>query len=231
MKNNKNIKHLIVISLVSFISLAFVKNVTDLTPNLTNNNNNFKGVDISHYNKVYDWDEVKTNSKFVIIKSTEGGKFIDPKFSSNWKNAKKNGIIRGAYHFFSPKISAEKQFLNFKNTVKLLPGDLPPILDVELKEIDMNEVNKWLKLAEEYYGVKPIIYSDYFIFKVFMDGKVDNYKLWIHINEKYHVKPSFNNYDCIMWQYSHTGKIPGIKGDVDLNEYLSDSSSFYSLLK
>ena len=36
-------------------------------------------------------------------------------------------------------------------------GDLPPILDVELKNSNINEVNKWLKLAENYYGVKPIV--------------------------------------------------------------------------
>ena len=114
-------------------------------------------------------------------------------------------------------------FTTEMDTESLDIKDLPPILDVELKEIDMNEVNKWCELAEKHYGVKLIIYSDYLVFKFFMDGKVNNYKLWIHIDEKYSVKPSFNNYDCIMWQYSHTGRVDGIQGDVDLNTFLGDS--------
>ena len=33
--------------------------------------------------------------------------------------------------------------------------------------IDMNEVNEWLRLAEEHYKVEPILYSDYITFKNF----------------------------------------------------------------
>ena len=215
---------------LSLVFLILVSNVVDLKPTLINNKH-INGIDISHYNKVTDWKKIKKSNQFVIIKSTEGSKFVDNKFKTNWNNAKNHGITRGAYHFFNPNVPAIQQFNNFKRNVTLSSGDLPPILDVELKEIDMNEVNKWCELAEKHYGVKPIIYSDYLVFKFFMDGKVNNYKLWIHIDEKYSVKPSFNNYDCIMWQYSHTGRVDGIQGDVDLNTFLGDSLSFEKLKK
>lgn len=213
----------IVLFLIIIISYVTISNIVDLKPNLNLSNKKnltIKGIDISHHNVISDWNKIDTNIKFVFIKSTEGKSFKDPKFDSNWKNAKKHGFIRGAYHFFSPNISAEEQFLNFKNNVKLSKGDLPPVVDVEVRDIDMNEVNKWIKLVEDHYGIKPIIYSDYLYFKVLMDNKVDNCKLWIHIDEKYHLSPSFNNYDCVIWQYSHTGNVDGIDGEVDLNHFI-----------
>jgi lysozyme len=218
-----------IIGSVLLLLMVLVYNLIDLTPS---SKYDFKicGIDISHHNKVYNWKQVKKHAKFCIIKSTEGKSFNDPMFKSNWKNCKKNNIIRGAYHFFSPGVSANKQFENFKNSVKLTTNDLPPILDVELKKCDIDEVNKWLKLAEDYYGVKPIVYTDYFFFKIFMEGKLNDYPLWLHINKKYKVKPSFNNYNCIFWQYNQKGKIKGIKGDVDLDTFLGDSESFNNLL-
>lgn len=190
-----------------------------------------RGIDISHHNQIYNWQGIKSNSKFCIIKATEGSTFRDPKFNTNWVNSKNHKITRGAYHFFKPGISAKKQFENFKNKVKLEKGDLPPVLDVELKEADMNQVNEWLRLAENHYGVKPIVYSDYLFFKIFMDGKLNNsYPLWLHLKDDYGFKPSFNNYDCIIWQYDQKGKMQGIKGDVDLNTFLGDSESFKNIL-
>ena len=164
------------------------------------------------------------------MKATEGSKFSDGKFNSYWVKSKQNGMTRGAYHFFSPYVSAEKQFENFKRHVKLEKNDLPPILDVELKNCNIDEVNKWLKLAENYYGVKPIVYSDYFFFKLLMERKLDNYPLWLHINKKFDVKPSFNNFDCVIWQYNQYGKINGINGNVDLNTFLGNSEDFKNLL-
>jgi lysozyme len=91
----------------------------------------------------------------------------------------KNKLVRGAYHYFAPNISAEKQFENFRKQVKLVTNDLPPILDIEEKEVDMNEANKWLQLAENYYGVKPIVYSSYFFYLIFMKGRINQYQLWL----------------------------------------------------
>tara|TARA_R110002126_G_scaffold291771_1_gene457527 strand:+ start:6450 stop:7121 length:672 start_codon:yes stop_codon:yes gene_type:complete len=220
-------KKLTFIFIPLFLLLTY--SIIDLKPNFSVNYK-IKGVDISHWNEVSSWSKLKPNINFVIIKATQGSSYTDPKFNSYWESSKKNNITRGAYHFFQPGISAEKQFSNFKKNVKLSKGDLPPVLDVEDKLADMDEVNKWLELAEKHYGVRPIIYSDYLFFKVFMDGKVKDYKLWLHIDEKYNLQPSFNNHDCNMWQYSHKGKLPGIKGDVDLDYFLDNQSTFKQML-
>src|SRR6185436_12304579 len=62
-----------------------------------------KGLDVSSHQGKIDWKKVaETNHyKFVFIKATEGHDFIDDNFEYNWKNAKENGFLVGAYHFFS----------------------------------------------------------------------------------------------------------------------------------
>jgi lysozyme len=211
------------------ISFFFIKCV-DLKPNLKSKYIH-TGIDISHHNNIENWSKFKNDISFCFIKATQGSNFKDPEFDMYWNQTKKNGIIRGAYCFFQPGVPAEKQFNNFKKHVKLQKGDLPPVLDVELKECDIDEVNKWLKLAENHYKVKPIVYSDYLFFKVFMDGKIDEkYPLWLYINHKFKVVPSFNDYKCIFWQYNQWGRINGIEGDIDMNYFIGDDKSFNDML-
>jgi len=88
------------------------------------------GIDISRYNGKIDWDKLvaegQINKKpisFIYIKATEGKNLKDSKFKSNWRHAKKKGILRGAYHFYRPEVNSEQQFKNFKETVKLEKGD------------------------------------------------------------------------------------------------------------
>lgn len=225
----KSMNKILVIISILVIPVVIARNLIDLSPS-TSSDFKVKGIDISHHNRVYNWNKVGKQNDFCIMKATEGSGFVDGKFNTYWNNTKQSGMYRGAYHFFSPGISAEKQFENFRRHVKLGKNDLPPILDVELKNCNIDEVNKWLKLAENYYGVKPIVYSDYFFFKLFMERKLDNYPLWLHMNKKYSVKPSFNNFDCVIWQYNQYGKINGINGNVDLNTFLGDSEKFKELL-
>jgi lysozyme len=224
-------KKLIIVLSVLLVLVLSGFHFADLNPTITSTSSfEMKGIDISHHNSISNWGSVNNQVGFCVIKATEGSNYKDPMFNSNWKSSKKNNLVRGAYHFFKPGVSGSKQFENFKNTVRLVSGDLPPVLDVELKECDINEVKIFLELAEKQYGVTPIVYSDYLFFKVFLDGKIDTkYPLWIYIDESYSLKPSFNDYNCVLWQYSHTGVVSGVDGDVDLDSFIGDSLSFESL--
>lgn len=222
-------KKLLIFALFTGLLYLLVSSFVDLKPSI-NSDFEIKGIDISHHNRIDDWEKINDHSRFCIIKATEGTSFKDPRFNLYWSESKQNKITRAAYHFFSPGVSAEKQFQNFKSRVTLETGDLPPVLDVERKECDMNEVNKWLELAEAHYKVKPIVYSDYFFFKALMEGKVDSkYPLWLFVDKRYKVRPSFDNYDCLFWQYSQTGKVEGVSGHVDLDMFMGDSVDFENL--
>ena len=97
------------------------------------------GIDISHYQGNINWKMLEQTRQgqfpvqFIFMKATEGGDYSDKRFVANFDSAKAHGFIRGAYHFYNPKTDVNKQADFFINSVKLEPGDLPPVLDIEKK--------------------------------------------------------------------------------------------------
>ena len=197
-----------------------------------------RGIDISRYQGKINWDDVKTEQiggediQFVYIKATEGVSIFDPYFIDNFRQARLNGILRGAYHYFSPSVTGLSQAQHFTKHVKLKIGDLPPVLDVE--EIGnlsiaslQKEVLDWLVYVENYYGVKPIIYSGHnFKKKNLSHPKLRDYPFWI---AHYYKDELDYDGDWLFWQHTDLGDIKGIKGDVDLNIFNGSLSDLKAL--
>lgn len=195
-----------------------------------------RGIDISHHQGKINWDRLHNAMingspvRFVIIKATEGDKYVDENFEQNFTLAKDNGFIRGAYHYLSLSTPARSQAYFFISKVNLEPGDLPPVLDVEHKPKDMSvedfqlEVLTWLHIVENKYQVKPIIYT-YYKFKdtYLSDERFDGYPYWI---AHYYVDKMEYRGDWKFWQHTDAAKLPGINGYVDLDIY---NGSFYDL--
>ena len=183
-------------------------------------------IDISHYQERVNWEKLRNASigdspvSFVFIKATEGEKLFDDNFNRNFANAKRNDIIRGAYHFFIPGISARKQAEFYLSIAQLEPGDLPPVLDIEKKgdltpEQLRREAKTWLDIVEKEYGVKPILYTGY-KFKVdyLNTPEFDAYPYWI---AHYYVEKLAYKGKWTFWQHTDCGKVSGINGFVDCN--------------
>jgi len=168
------------------------------------------------------------NISFVIIKATEGSGHVDSYFYDNWENARANGVIAGAYHFFSFDSSAVTQAEQYISTVGSLSGRMRPIVDVELyadkrtNPPDVEEVRRelgiFLDLIEAEYHIKPIIYASDEVFKNYLSGYFDEYPRWV-TNMFY---PAFvrdgNNW--LIWQYSDSSDVGGFQGTagkIDLN--------------
>ncbi len=202
-----------------------------------------RGIDISHYQQKIDWNVLRNASiqgsplRFVFIKATEGTDRFDPNFNSNFHAARRNGIVRGAYHFFSLGSSASKQAEFFCRMVQLEEGDLPPVLDVEteIEHIAGYDVNKlrsevltWLRIVERHYGVKPILYTGYkFRMRYLSDAAFDDYPFWI---AHYYVDKLAYKGPWAFWQHTDAGRIDGIKGDVDINLFNGSLEDFNRLL-
>lgn len=198
--------------------------------NLTNSNYLF-GIDISHYQGNINWDRLKTSEhpiKYIFIRATMGKNGKDYHFKKNWKKAKTYGYVRGAYHFYRPNENSTLQFENFKSSVKLEKGDFIPVLDVE-KESRFGRDNlregvlNWLNLAEEEYGVKPMIYTGANFYKEILKGYVDDYPIWI---AAYSGEHRLRNINWDFYQFSEEIIIKGIKGKVDGNFF---KGNFYEL--
>ena len=149
------------------------------------------GIDVSHHQDVIDWDKVAgTGVVFAFLKATEASTLVDRQFSFNWKETKKNGIVRGSYHFFRPRSPVEKQISNFLAVQgKLEVGDLPPVLDLEVpdswRSLSLKKriaiVRQWLDAVETALGIRPIIYlSSSFLADVLgRDPFLKDYLLWV----------------------------------------------------
>lgn len=197
------------------------------------------GIDVSRYQQTISWDMVKEMNvhdirlQFAFIKATEGLINIDPFFKRNWKKTKEAGIVRGAYHFFIPTKDGKSQAKNFMDHVQLQSGDLPPVLDVE-QAYGANaaqvrkEIKEWLDAVEDFYHIKPIIYTYLDFYNNYLKGYFDDYPLWVAHYLQPH-QPRINR-DWAFWQHSEQGHVNGIVSKVDFNVFNGDSLSFRALL-
>ena len=154
---------------------------------------------------------------------------IDENFNENFYQTRQYDLVRGAYHYFKPNLSASQQAKFFLKQVHLEEGDLPPVLDIEERgNLNVKQLQKaaltWLKMVEKQYNVPPIIYTNY-KFKVdyLNTPEFNRYPYWI---AHYYVRNLTYKGKWRFWQHTDCGTIEGIKGKVDLNIY---NGSMYDL--
>jgi lysozyme len=201
----------------------------------TNSKKNF-GIDISHYQGTINWEEFNAsahNINYIFIRATMGKDGKDFRFKPNWENSKHNRYLRGAYHYYRPNENSVLQFENFKSVVDLEPGDLPPVLDIEEMSVFGKEnliagILNWLKLAEEYYGIKPIVYTGADFYRTYLQGRIEAYPLWI---AAYSSTKHLNRIDWNFHQFSDRIKVKGINAWVDGNSFNGRMVDLYRLCK
>lgn len=207
---------------------------------LSDNLDKTYGFDISHYQNKEDikWDSLTIGNKtipleFVVMRATMGNRNADKHFDDFWEQAKKQKMIRGAYHFYRADEDPVIQANNFLENVKLESGDLPPILDIE--KIPKRKTNKkliedlkvWCRIVEETYGEKPIIYTYYHYYKDFLKGEFEDYPLWLANYNDVPAPSPDSRWD--FWQFTENGIVHGINTKVDLDIYNGSSWSLKRL--
>jgi lysozyme len=197
------------------------------------------GIDISIFQQTVYWPAIKkmqvkdVKVGFVFIKATEGLLNTDRQFKRNWQKAKEAHIPRGAYHFFLATKDGKAQANNFIKRVKLEPGDLPPVLDIEQlygvpPALMRQRVKTWLQAVEAAYDVKPIIYSSADFYNRYLGKDFDDYPLWVaHYFEQ---KQPRVEREWQFWQHSSIGHMNGITSNVDFNVFNGDSAAFKEML-
>lgn len=190
-----------------------------------------RGIDVSHFQKMIDWDEVaedKLNGvpiRFVFIKATEGKNVNDEYFNRNFSEARKHGILRGAYHLFTSTSSAQEQALHYCNVVGLRDNDLVPVLDVEqLGRSTPRELQEgvldWMNIVENHYGVTPILYTSFKFKNTYLSGEeFKKYPYWI---AHYYIEDLAYQGEWILWQHTDIGHVNGIDEYVDINVFNGD---------
>lgn len=179
----------------------------------------FWGIDLSHHQKVIDWQTLVKKNKpdFIILKTSEGSGIVDVKYPEYSKKSREHKILTGAYHFMSYYSDGTLQAKNFIKNAKLQKGDLYPILDCEYrrhmkpKSWIVKEIKRFCADVKKVYGVNPIIYTDMRFYNTYLKNDFKNYNFWICSLKK---EPQI---DYVFWQYSFTGYVHGI-GPIDNNK-------------
>lgn len=187
------------------------------------------GIDVSYWQGNIDWAKVKAAGKqFAIIRVSDGTGFRDPRFEEYWNGAKAAGLTVGAYQFFRPGQDATAQanlMADKLAAVGYKAGDIPPVIDVEVTDgvsaaNIAARVNVWLKRVQARTGRLPSLYTS----PGFWGGLGNPTPsplpyMWVaHWGVSCPTLPP-------AWgrlrfhQYSATGRISGIAGDVDLDYY------------
>ena len=198
------------------------------------------GVDVSVHQGDIDWEKVRdAGISFAMIRLGyrgygSGKSELDEKFVENVKGAREAGVNAGVY-FFSQAITAreavEEAELVIKN-LKDLDVNYPVVFDWEMISDDSARTDnisvdiltdccvafcETIKNA----GYTPMIYQNKrtSIFKLDLN-RLNDYEFWL---AEYNDTPTYY-YDFDMWQYTSSGRVPGIKGRVDMNISFKDYS-------
>lgn len=184
------------------------------------------GIDVSYHQDAIQWAKVrKAGIRFAFIRVSDGTTVEDPRFDENWAGAKQAHVLRGAYQFFRPEQSPTAQADLLIAAIARDGGELAPVIDVEATGGKSpaqiaGAIKVWVERVRNRLGVEPIIYTSPEFWRDRVGGAdFSSQKLWLahYTAECPRVPAPWKAWT--FWQYSKTGRVPGIKGDVDLDVF------------
>lgn len=191
------------------------------------------GIDVSSHQGEIDWAAVAGDGiDFAMLRVgnrgyTQGGLNADGRFEANLTGARENGLKVGAY-FFSQAVSVEEALEEAEFVLSVLDGrelELPVVFDWE--QIVEEEARTdgadsatvtacaiaFCRRLEE-AGYQSAFYCNGMLGYLQYDlAQLQHLDAWY---AEYSAWPSFA-YAFALWQYSKTGSVDGVAGNVDLN--------------
>ena len=193
----------------------------------------YTGVDVSSHQGAIDWSAVAGDGiDFAILRIgnrgySQGALSLDEQFEANYDGATENGLKTGVY-FFSQAVSVEEAQAEAAFVLAALNGrqlDLPVVFDWETIDTDdarTDGVDSQTATAcclafcgaIQEAGYDAAFYCNGMLGYLQYDlSQLQKLDAWY---AEYSDFPGFA-YAFRLWQYSKTGTVAGISGDVDLN--------------
>ena len=191
------------------------------------------GIDVSKYQGTIDWEKVKAAGvEYAIIRlgyrgMNEGTLELDPYYFTNIKKANEAGVKVGVYFFSQAKNTeeAEKEAEFVLENIKKYDVTYPVVFDTEEVTTYAARANGLTRAERtdcciafcekiKEAGYTPMIYANtrYMIMGLELE-RLNAYDKWFAYYGTNYTFP----YEFTMFQYSDSGRIPGIDGDVDLD--------------
>lgn len=194
------------------------------------------GIDVSKFQGNIDWEQVKNAGiSYVMLRiglrGYGSGKLVmDDRFYENLRGAKEQGLKTGVY-FFSAAISEEEAREEAAFVLQAIEGqemEMPIVFDTEpilydtartdeLTGKQLTKITAAFCDAVQAAGYQPMVYANAKrLTTVLYLEELTAYPLWL---ADYRMQPDFP-YAFTMWQFTESGKVPGIEGAVDIDLYL-----------
>ena len=196
-----------------------------------------KGIDVSKHNGTIDWAKVKgAGIQFAMIRAGYGMNNIDDKAKRNLSECNRLGIPCGVYWFSYAcnESQAKKEAQKCLEVIKPYKLDYPVAFDFEYDSVTYaakmgTKMTKELASKITHAFCREIEAAGYYVLNYsnadylsrFFDSSVRSaYDLWL---AQWPKSPDLSKPpECGIWQYSSTGSVPGINGNVDLNAAYKD---------
>ncbi|WP_294217449.1 glycoside hydrolase family 25 protein [Pseudobutyrivibrio sp.] len=196
------------------------------------------GIDVSAHQGDIDWEAVAADGvEFAFIRAVyrgygTGKLVVDDKCIENIEGAQAAGIDVGVY-VFSQAINEAEVLEEASTVLNLLDGytlQLPIVFDVEkvndseartnsLTVEQRTDLTKSFLEAMENAGYDTMIYHNTEMGAMLLDlTQLTEYKKWFAGYNREFYWP----YEYDLWQYSETGHVNGINGNVDLDLWLAE---------
>lgn len=190
------------------------------------------GIDVSVWQKEIDWPKVKSAGvEFAMIRagwrgSEQGVLAEDTYAQANYQGATDAGIKVGAY-FFSQAISVEEAEEEAKYLLDIIKDwnvEMPIVFDWEYIDdtsrtarVDARTLTDCTKAFCDVIanaGYQPMVYfnANHSYDRIYI-RELTEYPFWL---ARYDTVLDYP-YKVDMWQYTETGSVPGISGNVDIN--------------
>lgn len=195
-----------------------------------------KGIDISVYQPSADFALLKTDTDFVIIRSSYGVGYIDKCFASHQSQARSVGLLVGYYHYAYPQYNKPEDEADWflKTVGSVQEGE---ILCLDFEENWNGDVVSWCKqfldrISNRLNGYKSLIYLNKSLSQRYDWSAVSStYNLWVAHYDYDSERVNFTNQwpKIAMKQYTDTGIAQGINGKVDEDIFFGSREEFLNL--
>ena len=193
-----------------------------------------KGLDVSEFQGEVDWERVKAAGyQFAMLRAGYGFSTVDKQFKRNASECNRIGLPIGAY-WFCYAISPQTAVQEADGCISTISGyrlDYPVCYDIEHASVAYaagEGVTMTANLAKnlvqsfcnriEAKGYYAMFYTNKNFLDTYLGSSLPGrYAFWY---ARYN--DSFDGTNCGIWQYSSQGNVPGISGNVDLDEGFID---------
>ncbi len=192
----------------------------------------FRGIDVSKWQEQIDWKRVaNTGIDFAMLRSSYGSYNTDAMLDYNAAGCEEYGIPYGFYHYTyattAAEAKAEARF--FLDTIKDYSPEYPVVLDIEESYFQSMSRKKNTDIVVAFMnelenaGYYTSVYSSANFFTKYLDmERLEAYDIWVACWGDTERLNTYYDHHYGMWQYSSTGRINGINGDVDLDYAYKD---------